>query len=163
MTLGSRRELRPTNANVRAAAVNVDAGRLGGPCKRVGERSANRIREGDMRDDSVFEKGRWPSRGRIDELIDDDEVAGSDLLSHRSDGAHAEKVCRPEHLESADVRSIVDDVRRKVVLSPMPREKQDGRVAQPTAKDGVARRSEGSLDGRFHDVGQPVDLVQTAA
>ena len=55
--LGPGRERRPLHAEVRAAAVGVYSGGAAGLFEHVAQVRADRVREGDVRDDAVAEEG----------------------------------------------------------------------------------------------------------
>ncbi len=93
---GARRELRPIDADVSPTSVHAGAGGFGGSGESARRLAANRIGESDVADDTVVEERRFPLLGEVDELIDDDELAGLDRLQHGPDCADADQVRRPQ-------------------------------------------------------------------
>src|SRR5216110_821432 len=64
-----RRELRPFDADIRPAAMHLHGFVDAGVGEHSGQRSACRMREGDVRDDSIPEKGAGAVLGPIEKLI----------------------------------------------------------------------------------------------
>ena len=60
--------------------MHARAGALRGRGQRRGEVRADRVREADVRDESVVEERGDATLREVDELIDDDEIAGRDVL-----------------------------------------------------------------------------------
>src|SRR5450432_2409659 len=81
----------------------------------------------------------------IDELVRHDRVARRILLFQASDRRRRQQSVTTEHLESADVRPIVDLARRVAMPPRMPREEDDGDAAEPARKIRVGGGPERSL------------------
>jgi hypothetical protein len=88
----------------------------------------------------VVERGLAPP-GAVDELVDDDELAGPDLRTQgpcregRDQGSHAE---RPHRVH---IGAVVDLVRREAVLGAVPGEERDAHALDLGDGDRPARRA----------------------
>jgi hypothetical protein len=54
-------------------------------------------------------------------------------------------------------------MRRDAMAAAVPRQEQQGGVAEPAADHRVGRRAERGADRDLFDVAEPVELVETAA
>ena len=93
LAFGKARELRSFHDHVGAAALQRDAGCGPGRGQRVADPAADRVRHRDMRDAARAEKALLPRKGAVDELVDHDKIAGSQILAQAADRRQARR-CR---------------------------------------------------------------------
>ena len=140
---GAGGELRPFHADVGATLVDLRsllASRLRHQHRGAG---ADRVGEGDMRDDAVAEVGVSAVARPIDELVREDDVGRRVRLFHRPDRAGGEDRVHAERLEPVDVRAVVDLGRHVAVTAAVARKERDLHavdVAEDVRVRGVAER-----------------------
>jgi hypothetical protein len=144
--------------------VHLGARAIGRVRDGAGEELADRVGERHMTDDAVLEERRDAPLGEIDELVRHDEVTRLDLLLHRADRADAHEVRRPRLLQRADVRAVVDLMRRDPVAAAVARQEEERRPARERAlHEHVARAPERRVDLDLRHVAEALHLVESAA
>src|SRR5205085_4480048 len=96
----------------------------------------------DVRYGTVGERGPRPGHRAIDVLRGEHEMAGRDLLLHRSPRRDADHAGRAELLERVEIRPVRDFARAEAVSGAVARDERDLLIAQPGQDDGIARVSE---------------------
>jgi hypothetical protein len=114
-------------------------------------------------DDSVLEESAGTALGQIDVLIDHHDVTGHDFLAHRAHGGQAHQVGGAELFEGADVGAIVDLMRRQLMISAVPRQKEQARFTELPEHDLGARCAIRGRHLALRDMLEPGHLVDTAA
>src|SRR6266511_102301 len=94
---------------------------------------------------AVIESVRPPARA-VDELVAHHEVAAVQLAAERAGGARPEYPPDADLLQRPDVGPVVDRVRRKLVVAPVPGEKRDQRAGNLADDDRGRRLSVGRGD-----------------
>ncbi len=146
LRLRARRELRPVDAHIDALVANRRARIFRRFEERLAKRRIDRIGEAHVCDDSApLEERRAPRPRPVDVLIDGDEHPRRELFAHRADRRERHDLLGAEHLQREDVRAVIDLVRRDAMPSPVPRQEQHPRFAEPPFDDLVARRAEWRL------------------
>ena len=116
-----------------------------------------------MGDDSFREEGTGPRHGAVDELVRHDDAARRQLGAQAADGADREQELDPDLLQRVDIGAKVDRRRGDAVPAPVTRQKDHRRRPETAAHQLVRRLAEGRLHPYPLDVGDPRQLVQSAA
>ena len=116
-----------------------------------------------MGDAAGAEKALRPGKGAVDELVDDDEIAGRQILAQAADSGERHDVGDAAALQRVDIGAEIDLGRRQHVAAAVARHEHD-RVAVERAKAEFVRgRTERAVDPPPGDIGEAVDLVEPAA
>src|ERR1700693_491885 len=116
-----------------------------------------------MGDDALAEK-RVPAMPRpVDELIREDGMAGRALFVQTPDRRGGQDRVAPQHLQTADVRPVVELRRSVAVPAPVAREEGDRHTRELSREVRVGGIPEGGLDLLLPRAGQAVEVVETAA
>src|SRR6202022_652490 len=123
----------------------------------------DRMRHGYVRDAALAEERALPLEGAIDELIDQHEGAGGQLLLERSAGPQRYQVGHARALEHVDIGAVVDVGRRQPVALVVARQKHDrraGNLADAQRRRGLAPWA---LDLPLPHLLQPRQVVDAGA
>ena len=157
---GQRGELRPLHADIGAAAHHRDA--LG--LRRRGEMDAqprrHRMRHRDMRDAALAEERTLALVGAVDELVDQHEGAGRQLLLERAAGRERDQVGDAGALEHVDIGAVVDVGGRQPVALVVARQehhRQAGDLADAQRRRRLAPRARDALLAHILEPRQIVD------
>ena len=161
--LGARRELGAFHADVGATVVRGHARCRAGCQQRAADAGADRVGELHVRHASPTEEGVGTMARAIDELVDDDEVTGRDVLAHRADGGDRDDVRDAQGLHAPDVRAVIDLGRRPAMATSVTRQEHHAHAVERALDVGIARISEGRREGDLFDVLQTIHRVQTGA
>ena len=135
-------------------------GRVGGDRRHVG---AERMREGDVRDEAAAEEGADAPLRPIEELVGHENVERPVLLLQAADRARRQNPLDAEHLEAVDVRAKVQLRRQDPVAGAVARQKRDALAAQRADHVRPGRIAERRRDASLLAVGQLRHVVQAAA
>ena len=122
--LGPGGESRTFDADVCSAHVVGDLHLLGGLIKYRVHLRAERIGDCYM-DGLVHEESVIPLLGEVNHLVDDDQIAGLEILPERTDGTGRDDHLNSELFQSVDVRPVGHARRRVLVLVAVPRKERD--------------------------------------
>ena len=163
LRLRQARELRAFHHEVGAAARDLDASLVRRRREVVAEAVAHRLRHRHVRHQPGAEEALGAREGAVDELIDDDEGARAEMFAQGADRAHRDDVRHAGALERVDIGAEIDFRRRDLVTAAVTRQ-EDQLLAVQLAEQEVVRRL---AERRGHLlpalVGQPLDVVDTAA
>ena len=101
--------------------------RIGGDPRQV---AAQRVREGDVRDEPAAEERADAPFRAIEELIGHDDVERLVFLLQAADRARRQDPLDAEHLEAVDVRAEVQLRRQDAMAGAVARQKRDPLAAQ---------------------------------
>src|SRR5271155_3955577 len=121
------------------------------------------MRHRDMSDAARPEKALVAGKGAVDELVDDDKIARGEILAQAADRGQGNDVGHAAALQSVDIGAKVDRRGRQDMAAPMPRHKHDRLSDQRPEAELVGGRPERAVDPSPGEVGEAVDLVETAA
>ena len=85
--------------------------------------------------------------GAVDELVGDDDVAGSDVMAEPADGARGEHLADAERPQRPEVGAVVDRVRRVLVVRAVPRQERDRATRDGADRDRRRRVAVRRLHG----------------
>ncbi len=152
------------HAHVGAAVVGAEPEPAGGGEEEFSQILGDRVGEGDVGDDAAAEEGVGGGLlGAVDELVDEDDVAGAVLALERSDGADAEDPGHAEFFEGPEVGAVGHLGGQQSVSPAVARQEDDvpsGEAAGEQAVGGIAERG---AHGDPAGVGEAVDLVEAGA
>ena len=78
------------------------------------------VAKANMAYHASLKEGKWPDAfGTVDDLVRDDEVAGSDMLLERADGREGNNGADTKVAQCGNVGLVLDLVRRKLVVQAM--------------------------------------------
>ncbi len=160
---GQAAELRAFHHQVGAAAHGRDASLLRCCLDVVAQTLAHRMRHGDMGHEARAEEGFFAGESAVDELIDDDEGAGRQVLAQRAHRADRDDIADADALEHIDVGAEVDRGRRDLVAAAVARQEGQLHAVQFAEQQLVGRCAEWRFDLLPAFVGQPLDVVYAAA
>src|SRR6516165_10957877 len=121
------------------------------------------MRHRNMRDAAPAEEALLPGKGAVDELIDDDKVAGLKILAQTADGGERNDVCDAAALERVDIGAIIDFGGRQHVAAPMARDEYDGLAVQRAETEFIGSPAEWAFNRPPLDLIEPVDLIEPTA
>src|SRR3546814_15043870 len=101
--------------------------------------------------------------GAVDELVDDDEGAGREILAQRADGAERHDLGDAGALQGVDVGTGVQRRGRQLVAAAVARQEHQPLAVQLAAQQRIGGRAEGRLDAAPPGVAEAPDLVDAAA
>ncbi len=118
-----------------------------------GDDCAVRIGVGDVMGVArvVVRVGATP--GAIDELVEDDEVAGMDVGRQRSRRARADHLAHAEHAHRPEIGAGGDARRRELVVAPVAGNERDAAAADLGDRYGRARGPERRVEDDLFDRG----------
>src|SRR5262249_55541251 len=129
----------------------------------LSQRSADRVREGDVRDEPVPEERTDTAPGAIEELVGNDELLRHVLLLQRPDGARGENELRAEQLHPEDVRAVIELSRHLAVADAVPRQKRHAFAPQGADDVRPGRIAERRGDVPFGAVRQLRHVVEAGS
>ena len=147
------------------------AGFVGRAEEDLAQGLADRVAEGHVGHDAVAEEGGPAGALRaVDELVDEDDVAGDHLLLQGANRADADDPGHTQHLHAEDVGGVVHLARGEAMAAPVTgQEDHLDRLAaaleafDPTDDVRVTGVAEGRLDALFVHIYQPFHLVEATA
>ena len=151
LRFGEGRELRALHHEIGAAALAGDADCPGCRLDAVARSGADRLGQRHMRDAAGPEEALLAREGAVDELVDEHEVPGAQLLAQRATGRERHQVGDPGALQRIDVGAVVDLARRDAVAAPVPRQEHDLDAVDRADAEFVRRLAPGRRDR--HPVG----------
>ena len=101
-----------------------------------------------MRGDTLAEEALLARECAIDELIDDDELAGCEVLPERPDRGDRHDIGHARPLHRVDVGAVVDVRRRQPVAAAVTRKEAKLQPAELGEEDVVRRFAPGALDAQ---------------
>src|SRR3546814_6368752 len=101
--------------------------------------------------------------GAVDELVDDDEGAGREILAQRADGAERHDLGDAGALQGVDVGTGVQRRGRQLVAAAVARQEHQPLAVQLAAQQRIGGRAEGRLDAAPLGVAEALDLVDRSA
>ena len=116
-----------------------------------------------MRDAACAEEALLASKSPVDELVDDDEVARSEVLAQAADRRQGDDVGDAAALQRVDIGAEIDLGWRDLMTAPMARQEHHLRIAEPAETQLVRRLAERRPDMPPFDVGNALDLIKPAA
>jgi len=163
IALGEGRELWPFHNEIGAAALDRDIGRAARDGERVADPAAHRVRHRHMRDATRSEKALFAGKGAVDELVDQHEIAGREILAQAADRRQRDDVGHAAALQRVDIGAEIDAGRRQGVAAPVSRQEYDRLPAESAKAELVGGLAERARHPPPRDVGEPVDLIEPAA
>ncbi len=130
---------------------------------RIAQPGADRLGHGDMSHQPLVEKGLLARESAVDELIDDHEGAGGQVLAQRPDGGEREDLGHARALHGVDVGPEVQAAGRDAVTAPVTRQEDQFLAVQFAEQKLVGGGAEGTFDPAPLLVFQAFDLVDAAA
>ncbi len=127
------------------------------------EQRAHRVRHRHVRDAALAEEALLAREGAVDELVDEHEVAGRELILQRAAGGDGHEVGDAGALQCVDVGAVVDVRRRDAMPAPVARQEAERQAVDLGEQDLVGRlapRARDLLPVRVLDARQ---IVETAA
>ena len=100
-----------------------------------------------MGDAALAEERALALVGAIDELVDQDEGAGRQLLLERAAGRQRDEIGDTGALEHVDIGAIVDVGRRQPMAGTVPRQKHHRQAGDLAAAQRTRWRAPRALDG----------------
>ena len=116
-----------------------------------------------MRDQSRAEEGFFARESAVDELVDDDESAGRQVLAQRANRADRDDITDADALQHIDVGAEVDPGRRYLVPATVARQENQLHAVQFAEQQFVGRGPERRFDLLPAFIGQPLDVIYAAA
>src|SRR5215467_15758477 len=116
-----------------------------------------------MRDQTFAEEALLSRKGAIDELVDDDKIAGSQVLAEAADRRKRDDVSDAAAFQRVDIGAEVDFRRRQYMAAAVARNKHDRIAVQRPEAELVRSGAERALDAPPFDIGEAVDIVEAAA
>jgi hypothetical protein len=163
LTFGEARKLRPLHDDIGAAALQRHAGSRPGRDQRVADAPADRMRHRNMGHTAPSEKALRPREGPVDKLVDDDEIAGDEVLAQAADRGQGYDIGHTAALQRIDIGAEIDLRRRQHVPAPVAWNEHDGLAVERAETEFVGRGTEGRCDRPPLDIVEPVDPVDPAA
>ena len=127
--LRPRRKLRPLHDEVRSATEIRDVLNLRRRLQAIGKPGAYGIGQRHMRHATRTEKALLPCEGAVDELIDDDEGAGRQVLAQRANRRDRDEIGYANALQHIDIGAVVNVRRRVNMARPVARHERNGQAA----------------------------------
>src|SRR5215467_15958612 len=120
------------------------------------------MRHRDVRDQALAEKALRPRKSPVYELADDDEIARYEVLTQAADCGQRDDVGHAATFQRVDIGAEIDVRRRQHVAAAVTRNEHDRLTIERAKAEFVRGRTERALDSPPLDIGEPVDLVETA-
>src|SRR4051794_11427605 len=121
------------------------------------------MRHRDMPDAAWPEKTFLTSESAIDELIDQDEIAGREILAQAADRRQRDDVGDPAALQRVDIGAKVDRRGRQYMPAAVPRQKDDRLSVECAETEFVRGPAVRAFNPAPSDIGETVDPVEPAA
>src|ERR1700730_18827181 len=121
------------------------------------------MRHRHMRDATRSEKALRPRKGAIDELVDDDEIAGLQVLTQAANGGERYDVGHTAAFQRIDIGAKIDFGGRQHVTAPVARHEDDRLTIERPEAEFVGCPTKGAFYASPFDIREPVDLVEPAA
>ena len=153
------RKLRSLHGKVGAAIVDRDSCIGCGSETRLGQTRAGGMRNGHMGHASCSEKGFFPRKGAVDELIHDHEIPRRHMLSERSAGRNRDHVGCPQTLERVDIGTVGHRSRRMFVPPAVARQKGHFHTVERAGQNLVRGISPGGFHRNPFGPFQTVDII----
>jgi hypothetical protein len=119
--------------------------------------------EADVRGHPVAEERGLPVHRAIDELVDEDDVAGPDLFPHGTDGRCGEDPLDAQALQRVNIGPVVDFGRQQTMPPAVPCQKRRRAPYQGTDENVVRGAAERSVDPHLGSSLEPSQLVESTA
>ncbi len=142
--LRERGELRPFHAHIGAVAHGADAFRFRGGGEMDAQARRDRMRHRHVRDAALAEERALPPVRAVDELVDQHEGAGRQLLLERAAGGERDQVGHAGALEHVDVGAVIDVGGREpmpLVVARQEHDRQTRDLADAQRRRGLAPRA----------------------
>src|SRR5882724_1340797 len=161
--LRARRELRPLDAHVGAAAMHAGSRPARRLLEQVAQVAAHGVGHPDVGDDPVAEERRHAALRHVEELAGDHEIERLDVFLHAAHGGDRDDPLDAERLQSPDVGAEVQLGRREPVAAAVAWEEDDTAVLELAGAELVGGIAEGRAHPAPADVRQSFQLVEPAA
>jgi len=155
--------LRPLHDEISTAALEHHTGLGSRRDQYVTHPTADRMRHRHVRDTPLSKKALLPREGAVDELIDDDKIAGHEVLAQAANGRERHDVGYAAALQRIDIGAKVDLGGRQHVTPPVARHEYDRLAIEQSETELVGGPAERAFDSPPLDRREPVDLVEPAA
>ena len=156
-------ELQPLHREIGAAIDKADAGFRRRIQQMPAQPAAHRMRDRDVGDAALAEEALLAREGAVDELIDQHEGAGFQILAQAAHGADRQDFGDTGTLQRVDIGAVIDAGRAQRMPPPMARQEHDRHPVQ----SGEQQLVRGLTPRRGHRapflVAQPVQIIDTAA
>ena len=139
---------------------SCDAGGRTRRSERVADAAADRVRHRHMRDAALSEKAFLSREGSVDELVDDDEIAGLELLAQAADRRQGHDVGHAAALQRVDIGAEIYLGGRQYVPAAVPRDEHDRLAVECAEAEFVGSRAERALNAAPLDIRKAVDLIE---
>ena len=116
-----------------------------------------------MGGEAGVEKALLAGEGAVDELIDEDEVAGRDVILQAAHRAQRDDVGHARALQRIDIGAVVDRAWRQRVTAPVARQEHHVSICEAAEEKRIRRSPEGRADVDPLRLAQTLDLVEAAA
>src|SRR5215471_16149282 len=120
------------------------------------------MRHRDVRDQALAEKALRARKSPVDELVYDDEIARNEVLTQAADRGQRDDIGHAASLQRVDIGAEIDFRRRQHMAAAVARQEHDRLTIERAKAEFVRSRTERALDTPPLDIGEPVDLVETA-
>ena len=160
---GEAGELRTFHADISAALHGRDALGLGGGRQMHVQPRRHRMGHRDMGDAALAEERTLALVGAVDELIDQHEGAGRQLLPERTAGRERNQVGDPCPFQHVDIGAVVDVGGRQHMSLAVPRQEHDRQAGDDAARQGCGRLAPGAFDRLVADIFQPRQVVDAGS
>jgi hypothetical protein len=160
----ARRELWAFDADISPSVVDAHAGRdrCLGECPP--QFRAKRLIQRDMDNRAaLIEKRARPPDSSVDDLIGYDEIEWCDLLAETADSTHGDDPLHSERLECPKIGPGWYIARTVLVRTTVSRYESDAHPMECSQRDGIARSTEGGLDGDLLHIGELRHAIETAS
>ena len=152
------------HADVGAAVVDAGLGGAGGLDDDLPEFAAEGFGKGDVGDDAAAEKGVLEGLfGAVDELVDDDDVAGAVFFLQGADGADAEDPLDAEFFQGPDVGAVVEFGGQDAVAAAVAGEEDDVAPDEAAGQEIIGGGAEGGFDLDPFLVGEAFDAIEAGS
>src|SRR6266849_5086117 len=121
------------------------------------------MRHRDMRDAALAEERAGTVEGAVDELVDQHEGAGRQLLLERAAGRQRHQVGDARALEHVDIGPVVDVGRRQPMTLVVPRQKDHRQAGDLADKERRRRLAPWALDRLAPYFFEPRQVVDAGA
>src|SRR5229473_847780 len=156
------RELRPFDADIRPAAMHLHAFVDAGIREHARQRSAGRMREGDMRDETIPEKGGGAILGSIKKLIGNEKFPWLQVFFQRTDRAHGDDALHAQELHGVNVRAVIDLARQDAMPAAVARQKCHALSFQRAKHDSIRGIAERRSNANLARVRQSAHRIEPA-
>ena len=156
-------ELRPFHHQIGAAARHRQAERRGRRLQRVAEARADRVAHGDMGDAALAEEAFLACEAAVDELVDDDEMTGRQILAQAADRRQRDHFGAAEPLQRVDIGAVVQMAGRERMAAAVTRQEHAAHAGEAAFQQRVGRVAPGRRHAAPHFLLQPVHVIQAGA